>query len=158
MAKVIKKSNVSGIIFLVGLITITLFIVIFTVITVGKPFVIDKVEDIKDVTVENYKTANKTQKEYYVYVYNKASFKDEMLKDIILEYANYARTNSDALPIYVMNYQTNTSITNSGNLNISSSNIETYIPALVYIKNGSISSTQKTVSTIKNTLVQAMGK
>lgn len=159
--KVNKVSNFSGIIFLIALIAITLFLCIFIFISVGKPFVIKDVKKMQHVTVENYKTYDKKHTEYYVYLYNTKSSKDAELKDVILEYANYARTNSDALPIYVMDYndKQNEKITDSSNLNFSSdTSKERQIPTLIKISNGSKNDTKTTVSTIKTELFQAMGK
>ena len=158
--KVNKVSNFSGIIFLIALIAITLFLCVFVFISIGKPFVIKDVKKMQHVTVENYKTYDKKHTEYYVIVYNRNSEKDNEIKDIVIEYANYARTNSDALPIYAIDYVKNNGIADSSNLNISSSNLDTKLPALIRIKNGSVSSsdTKNTISTIKQELVSAMGK
>ena len=51
-----NKSNLSGIIFLVTVLAITLFLVVFVFINVGKPFVIKDFSDMKQATVEDYKT------------------------------------------------------------------------------------------------------
>ena len=159
--KVNRVSNFSGIVFLLAIIALTLFLCIFIFINVGKPFVIKNISKMKHVTVENYKTYDKKHTEYYVYLYNVKSSKDAELKDVILEYANYARTTSDALPIYVMDYNDakNEAITDSSNLNFSSdTSKERQIPTLIKISNGSKSDTKTTVSTIKTELFQAMGK
>jgi len=155
-----SQSNFTNIIFIIALCAITLFLAIFIFISVGKPFVIKDFDDIKSVDVSNYKTFDTKHTEYYVLVYNRNDDRDAEIKDIVIEYANYARTNSDALPIYVLDYVTNNSIVNSDNLNISSTNLDTKLPALVHIKNGSFSSsdTKTSISSILQELVQAMGK
>ena len=159
-SKAQKQSNFSNIIFVIALAVITIFLAVFMFIMIGKPFVVKEYSDIKQLTVENYKTYDKKHTEYYVIVYNRNSEKDNEIKDIVIEYANYARTNSDALPIYAIDYVNNNVIADSSNLNISSSNLDTKLPALIRIKNGSVSSsdTKNTVSTIKQELVSAMGK
>ena len=159
-SKTQKQSNFSNIIFITALAVITIFLAVFMFIMIGKPFVVKEYSDIKQLTVENYKTYDKKHTEYYVIVYNRNSEKDSEIKDIIIEYANYARTNSDALPIYAIDYVKNNGIADSSNLNISSSNLDTKLPALIRIKNGSVSSsdTKNTISTIKQELVSAMGK
>ncbi|MDY4052891.1 MAG: hypothetical protein SOY80_06065 [Bacilli bacterium] len=159
-SKTQKQSNFSNIIFVTALAVITIFLAVFMFIMIGKPFVVKEYSDIKQLTVENYKTYDKKHTEYYVIVYNRNSEKDSEIKDIVIEYANYARTNSDALPIYAIDYVKNNGIADSSNLNISSSNLDTKLPALIRIKNGSVSSsdTKNTVSTIKQELVSAMGK
>lgn len=159
-SKTQKQSNFSNIIFITALAVITIFLAVFMFIMIGKPFVVKEYSDIKQLTVENYKTYDKKHTEYYVIVYNRNSEKDSEIKDIVIEYANYARTNSDALPIYAIDYVKNNGIADSSNLNISSSNLDTKLPALIRIKNGSVSSsdTKNTISTIKQELVSAMGK
>ena len=159
-SKTQKQSNFSNIIFVTALAVITIFLAVFMFIMIGKPFVVKEYSDIKQLTVENYKTYDKKHTEYYVIVYNRNSEKDNEIKDIVIEYANYARTNSDALPIYAIDCVKNNGIADSSNLNISSSNLDTKLPALIRIKNGSVSSsdTKNTISTIKQELVSAMGK
>lgn len=160
MSKNVKKgTNFTNIVFIFGICLITIMLAVFIFIKVGKPFVIKDYSDIQTVNVENYKTYDKKHSEYYVLVYNHND-KDEEIKNIVIQYANYARTNSDALPIYVLDFKTNNSIVNSSNLNISSSNLERDLPALMIVNNGSVSSsnTKKTISTIKQELVTAMGK
>ena len=159
-SKAQKQSNFSNIIFVIALAVITIFLAVFMFIMIGKPFVVKEYSDIKQLTVENYKTYDKKHTEYYVIVYNRNSEKDNEIKDIVIEYANYARTNSDALPIYAIDYVKNNGIADSSNLNISSSNLDTKLPALIRIKNSSVSSsdTKNTISTIKQELVSAMGK
>lgn len=155
MTKVKQKSNFKGIIFLASIIVITLFLLIFTFISIGKPFVIKDISDIKHVTVENYKTFDKKHEDYYVYVYNSNNVKCDDLESTILEYANYVRTNSEAVPIYVLDYNKNPDIINSSNLNYSSTD---KLPTLITICNGSKESTKNTVSTIKTELFDQMGK
>lgn len=158
--KVQKQSNFTNIIFIIAICAITIFLAVFIFITVGKPFVIKDFKDIKTVNVENYKSVDKKNKEYYVIVYNRNDDRDNEIKEFVIEYANYARTNSDALPIYVLDYVTNNRITDSDNLNISSTSLDTKLPALIHITNGSYSSsdTKTTISSIKQELASAMGK
>lgn len=156
MTKVNKNSNFKGIIFLVAIIAITLFLAIFTFVSIGKPFVIKDVAKIKHVTVENYKTFDTKHEDYYVYVYSSKNTKCDELEETIIEYANYARTNSDAYPIYVMDYDKNPDIINSDNLNYTSTD---KLPALITICNGEKEGTPlNTVSTIKTELFKQMGK
>lgn len=152
-----KKAKISGIIFLIAIIAITIFLVVFTFITVGKPFVIHDFEEMEQATVEDYKELG--TEDYYVIVYNEDSYKHDLIKEVVIEYANYARTTESAIKIYAMNYQENLDICNSNHLNISSK-IDTNIPTLIKISNNSIVSadTKITVSTINETLVKAMNK
>lgn len=154
-----KKSNVSGIIFLCGLIAITLFLIIFIIITIGKPFVIKSYDNMKETNLQEYlhEGTNK-HTEYFVFVYDENSVKDEYLKDLVIEYANAARTNGEYLPIFVMKYSDNKGIVGKDHLNISSGSEDSNIPALILVKDKTLSSSYKTVSTISNALVDAMGK
>lgn len=156
----INKSNLSGVIFLTTVLAITVFLIVFVFITVGKPFVIKEFDDIKQATVENYKTIDKKHDEYFVLVYNNDETKDAEIEEIVLAYANYARTTSDAKPIYVIDYKTNLSIISKDHLNIKESDLNTKLPALMLVKKGSVSSTdtQSTVSKINQTLTKAMNK
>lgn len=158
MTKTNKKSNFTGIVFLGAIIVITLFLAIFIFITIGKPFVIDNIKEIEHVTVENYKTYDTKHEDYYVYVYNKNSDKYNELELTILEYANFARLNSDALPIYAMDYSLNPDIINSSNLNYTASSVNDNLPTLIRICHGEKEATQKTLSTIKTELFEQMGK
>ncbi len=157
MSNIVKNKNkVSGIIFLIALIAITLFLVVFTFITIGKPFVVKDFDDIKEATVENYKELD--DKDYYVIIYDEQSYKNDLIKEVVIEYANYARTTEKALKIYAMNYRENLDITNANHLNIT--NIDKDVPTLIKISNKTVSSsdTKKKVSEIQEVLVQAMNK
>lgn len=154
-----KKANISGIIFLCGLIAITLFLVIFIIIMIGKPFVIKSYDNMKETSLEEYlHEGTSKHSEYFVFVYDESSAKDNYLKDLVIEYANAARTNGEYLPIFVMNYKDNRGITGKDHLNITSGSEEKDIPALILVKNKTISSSYKTVSNISNALVDAMNK
>lgn len=153
-----KKAKVSGIIFLGAIIAITLFLAIFTFVTIGKPFVISNFEDMKQVTVQNYK--EQSEDDYYIIIYNEDSYKHELIEEAVIEYANYARTTSSAPKIYAMNYKTNLDISNANHLNIAEKNLDSNIPTLIKIsKNAVVSSdTKTTVSTINDTIVKLMNK
>ena len=72
-SKTQKQSNFSNIIFVTALAVITIFLAVFMFIMIGKPFVVKEYSDIKQLTVENYKTYDKKHTEYYVYLYNTKS-------------------------------------------------------------------------------------
>ena len=79
-SKAQKQSNFSNIIFVIALAVITIFLAVFMFIMIGKPFVVKEYSDIKQLTVENYKTYDKKHTEYYVIVYND----DETMEAITL--------------------------------------------------------------------------
>lgn len=153
-----KKAKISGIIFLIAIIAITLFLAIFTFISIGKPFVIKNLDDMNHATVSDYKELE--EEDYYIFIYNENSYKHDLVLEYVIEYANYARTSNNATKIYVMNYLENLDISNSNHLNISEKNLETNIPTLIKIsKNAVVSAdTKTTVSAINDALVKAMNK
>ena len=73
---------------------------------------------------ENYKELKKT--DYYVIIYDETSYKNELIKEIVIEYAEYVRTSGNGTPIYAMNYRENLDISNSNHLNFS----ETFTKAI----------------------------
>lgn len=153
-----KKQKVSGIIFLIAIIAITLFLVIYTFVTVGKPFVINDFSDMNQATVEDYKELE--DDEYYIIIYNEDSYKHELIKEVVIEYANYARVTAGAKKIYAMNYKENLDISNENHLAIAEKNLESNIPTLIKISNNAVVSadTKTTVSTINDVLVKLMKK
>lgn len=153
-----KKAKVSGIIFLVAIIAITLFLVIFTFINIGKPFVIKDFDDMKQATVSDYKELDES--EYYIIIYDETSYKHELIEEVVIEYANYARTSENAIQIYAMNYRLNLDISNSNHLNISEANLNSQIPTLIKVSNNSVvtADTKNTVSNICDALVKAMNE
>lgn len=153
MAKVKNiQKNVNSVIFLSVIITITVFLLVFTIVLIGKPFTVNSYKNMHEVNIDNYKTQEEA--EYYVYVYYQESEKDEILFPIIKEYANFVRFKKNKKKIYVLNYgeEENKQIINSQNLNITDT--KKHIPALVLIKNGSVSTKYRTVTDISNTLTK----
>ena len=63
-SKAQKQSNFSNIIFIIAVAVITIFLAVFIFIMIGKPFVVKDYSDIKQLTVENYKTYDKIHTEY----------------------------------------------------------------------------------------------
>ena len=159
MSKILKKKAlISSIIFIVALVAITVFLIIFTVNKVGKNNVISEFSDMKQATVENYKELKKT--DYYVIIYDETSYKNELIKEIVIEYAEYVRTSGNGTPIYAMNYRENLDISNSNHLNFSETSLANSIPTLIKISGGAVvtAETKTTVSAICEVLTGEMGK
>lgn len=152
-----KKSRVTSIIFLVSIITVTVLLFCFTFYMVScSPFAVKEFDDIHKVDIDDYTSIE--DGEYYVFVYNTESEKHEQLVDFVIQYAEYERTNFSAKNIYILNYEDNKDITGKGHMDIGTAEttIKKSIPALLLIKDGKISETKTTVSTIKTTLYNEM--
>lgn len=135
---------------------VTILAVITTVLLAVKPFTAKSFEKLEHVTVENYKTKNKNKEEYFVLLYD-SLVDNERLEECVLDYAEYARTHSDAPKIYIIDYRNNKSITGSSHFNISDSNVKTQIPCLGTITtSGSLTSKKTNVSDICNLLEDYM--
>lgn len=153
-----KKAIISSVIFIVAIVAITAFLIIFSIIKIGKGSVIKDFSDMKQATVENYKELKKT--DYYIIIYDEDSYKHELIKEIVIEYANYVRTTGNATPIYAMDYNENLDISNSNHLNFSQTELANKIPTLIKVSNGAVVSadTKTTVSTINQVLTTEMNK
>ena len=152
-----KKSRVTSIIFLVSIITVTVLLFCFTFYMVSCfPFAVKEFDEIEIVDINNYTEIE--DGEYYVFVYNTESEKHEQLVDFVIQYAEYARTNFSAKNIYVLDYKQNLDITGKGHMDVGTAEttIKKSIPALLLIKDGKISETKTTVSTIKTVLYNEM--
>ena len=151
-----KKSKITSIIFIVSILTITVLLFGFTFYMIScSPLAVKEFDDVESVSIEDYKQKGD---EYYVFVYNKNSYKHELLDEMVAEYAEYVRTTPGAKSIYILDYSTNKDIINHEHMDITNteSSIERNIPALLLIKDGKISETKTTVSTIKTALYELM--
>lgn len=152
-----KKSKVTSIIFLVSIIAITVLLFCFTFYMVScSPFSVKEFDKIDSVNIDNYTSIE--DGEYYVFVYNTESEKHEQLVDFVIQYAEHERTDFSAKNIYILNYKENLDITGKGHMDVGTAEttIKKSIPALLLIKDGKISETKTTVSTIKTTLYNEM--
>lgn len=147
-----KKAKVTSIIFIIYIILITILAIGFVFFMSCNVVAIDNFDEIKTVDINDYREQGSD--EYYVLVYNNGTYKDELLEEIVVDYAEYARTSYSARAIYVLDYSTNKDIISKDHMDItnSESSIEKNIPALLLIKDGKISETKTTVSTIKTVL------
>lgn len=160
--KNLNYNKIINIAFIALAVLLTVIALMFVWINIGQPFKIGSVNEMKDATYENYKTKKGIKNEdnetiYYLYIYSTAYKQDDWYDDIVVEYANYARTHSTATPIYAYNYDI------EGNEKIlsdlgSSTKLGTDIPGLVLIKNGNISTKYFTWTKLSNELTSAMNK
>ena len=152
-----KKSKVTSIIFLVSIIAITVFLFCLTFYMASYSiFSVKGFDDIESVDINDYTSIE--DGEYYVFVYNTESEKHKQLVDFVIQYAEHERTNFSAKNIYILNYKENLDITGKGHMDVGTAEttIKKSIPALLLIKDGKISETKTTVSTIKTTLYNEM--
>lgn len=153
MAKVQKKKffNASNIIFISGIVAITIIIAVFVFIMCG-PFTIKGYENMKQVNYSNYKTQE--PHEYYVFVYSDEFEKSEWCEEIVIEYAELARTDDTRLPIYGYNYDAKENDKILSDLSLSQSN-EDRVVRLIHISDGSIKIGYYNWDDIHNELVKA---
>lgn len=135
---------------------ITLLAIITAAILAIKPFTIKSFDKIEHLTIENYKKQEGNEAKYFVLLYD-SNEDNKMLEECVLDYVEYARTHKEAPKLYVVDYREYPAITNSDNFNISALNLETQVPCLGTVDtSGSLTVSQKTVSTICNLLEDYM--
>lgn len=146
----IKKNQIdtTKLIFLVGYAVVTLVALVFVVVLCVKPFKITSYEDLKQVEYKDYNTQKAD--EYYVFVYSEEAKTNEWYVDVVVQYANKARTLSNYLPIYGYDYD------EAGNSKIQSAANLDGTPALLLIKSGSVSKKYTKWQDIRNTLTDAL--
>ena len=150
--KNIKKNQIdtTRLIFLVGYAVVTLVALVFVVVLCVKPFKMASYDDLKQVDYKDY-TEQKAE-EYYVFVYSDDSNSNDWYTDVVVQYANKARTLSNYAPIYGYDLEVSGQGRLEGELGLKS------VPALLHIKNGSVSKTYTNWADIRNTLSDAMNK
>ena len=86
-------------------------ILIFLVCYITKPFAYKKLESIPEIKVEDALTkhvsASGSQTAYFVLLYNPESEENELIEDVVLEYANLVRTqdkDGKLAKIYLLEY------------------------------------------------------
>ena len=150
--KQINKTQIDAnkLIFSIAYLAITLIALIFVVVLCVKPFKITSFDDLKQVEYKTYKTQEVD--EYYVFIYSESRNGNEWYDDIVVQYANKARTLSNYAPIYGYDLEVSGQGRLEGELNLKN------VPALLHIKDGSVSKTYTNWSDIRNTLTDAMDK
>jgi hypothetical protein len=150
MAKKQQKQSydITRIVFSVSYLVVTLTALIFTLVICAKPFRITEVAHLKQVNMETYNTQN--HDEYYVFVYGDNDSENEWYSDLIIQYSNQARTTDTVLPIY--GYDSSKKKQGALVTNLSLSDV----PALLYIKSGSVNKKITNWADIRNTLTDAM--
>lgn len=143
------SNDTQTLIFIIATIVITVGLVLYALFSIIKPFENKSFEDIKVVTEEDYlsQEGNKS-KEYYVFIYQEGNYKQEMLDKGLVRYANYARKNKEARPIYRLDFGNDFYNKLKNALGYTEENYQTNLPTLVYVKDGKITSKYNTVSTI----------
>ena len=153
MAKAKLKNNkidTNKLIFTIAYTAVTLIALIFVIVLCVKPFKITSYDDLKQVEYKTYKTQE--AEEYYVFIYDESRDSNDWYTDIVIQYANKARTLSNYAPIYGYDLEV------AGQGKLESELSLKNVPALLHIKNGSISKTYTNWADIRNTLSDLMNQ
>lgn len=145
-----NKIDTNRVIFSTAYLVVTLIALIFIVVVCVKPFKISSYDDLKQVEYKTYKTQEAD--EYYVFIYADSRTGNDWYKDVVVQYANKARTLSNYLPIYGYDLEKTGSSRLESELGLKN------VPALLHIKSGAISKTYTNWADIRNTLADAMDK
>lgn len=149
-----KPIDLSGKLVLVALAVITVAFLIYTPLAIIRPWDIksfDKIATTVDKDILNEKGNSKN--EYFVFIYQKDNYKNELLEKELIKYVNYAKQTKDARPLYVIdvNYAFSTNVNSI--LKYKEEDYPTNLPTLILVQNKkAASTTYKTVSTIKTEL------
>lgn len=155
VAKPKRQWDIASIIVAVGALVVTLLLIGLLIYNVAKPFKYTKYEDLNPVVYEDYKTQD--EEEYYVFVLDNGSKKAPWLENVVVEYANYARTHSNAKSIYLYDYRASGNSAIINDLNIST-NASSKLPGLFLVKKGSVSTKYLSYAEASNELTKAMGR
>ena len=149
-----KNKNLDLIIILAA---VTLLAIVTAIILWTRPYEARALSDIDTVNVDNYKTMNKNEKEYFVLLIDSKKEIPGYVIECVLEYAEYSRNNDKAPKLYVINYNDDKTITNSDNFNIAAGNLSTQLPCLATIStSGSVTNKKTSCSDICNLLEDYM--
>ncbi|MBE6130656.1 MAG: hypothetical protein E7183_02950 [Erysipelotrichaceae bacterium] len=144
------KMDTTKLIFTISYVVVTLVALIFVCVLCAKPFKIDSYDDLKQVDYKTYNTQD--AEEYYVFIYGDSRKGNDWCKDVVIQYANKARTLSNYAPIY--GYDLEKAGLGKLETELSLSNV----PALLHFKSGSVNKTYTKWSDIMNTLSDIMNK
>ena len=157
-----NKLGLSMILFYVGLGLIVVAAIVFVWINIGEPFKISSLSEMKQTTYATYLDekgykAEDNSNNYYIYIYSTKFKINDWYDDLVIEYANYARTHSDKYPIYGMNYD---DAANKDILSVlgTATKEGTDIPGLILIKDKAISKKFYGWTKLNNELTAAMNK
>ena len=142
-------NDMQTLIFVISAAAITLGLILYALFSIFKPFEYKSFDSIQMVNEDNYLAQEGNEnKEYYVFIYQQNDYRNEMLEKGLIRYANYAKKNNDARPIYRLDFGNDFYDKLKNALGYTQENYQTNLPTLVYVKNGKISSKYNTVSTI----------
>ena len=148
--KINKKIDSTKLIFTISYAVVTVVALVFVLVLCAKPFKMSNYDDLKQVDYKDYKTQK--AEEYYVFVYADSRTGNDWYNDIVIQYANKSRTLSNYAPIYGYDLEATGSSRLESELSLKG------VPALLYIKSGSVSKTYTTWADIRNTLADAMNQ
>lgn len=161
MVKQVKKEGLTtNKIYMAALAIATVIFVIAVILVIIKPFEYRSFDKLQTITPEELTTKEidgSTKASYYVLIYEADNDENEMIGEKIVEYANYAKDNEDALPIFVLEYTKNNASAIEAKLP-SSFDVSDEFPCLAKITSNKVAQVYPTVSTILNILEEEMAK
>lgn len=134
------------------LLVVSAIFVVAMLLVIIKPFKYRSLDSLPSITaseITTQKPTNNTQ--YFVFIYETDNEETEMVKEKVIEYAKFAKENSDAKKIYILEKTEDNSNTILDFLSVSFDKENGY-PCLLMISSGSVAQTKDTVSTILTTL------
>ena len=159
-----KKFDSTNLLLLIGVAVIFITFVAASIILIAKPGQIKRIDQIKEITISEYtKLATEENEEYFVLVYSSetndnykySTYRNELIEQAVLEYANHAKKHEGHAPIYVLDLSKDV---NSGAIATLGLSDEADVPALIKMKLSGTTSTvnrrYKTVSEINDALNQ----
>lgn len=103
-----KQKKAINIVYLASFAVLLFGVCIFLFFFIVKPFDIKNIDQMETVTLDDYlsKQINSkgTQTQYYVLVYSQESSENGNIEEVLFEYLNYERKNSDAYNLYLLEY------------------------------------------------------
>lgn len=151
-----KKINKMSLFYVITLIVIFVAILTTSIILIAKPFDYKEIKDLKETTATSFlkEKPKNSSNSYYVLIYQEDSYKSNIIKKSVLDYANYTKKDKEAKKIYILKYRDSLKDIISKELD---GDFDNDVPMLLLIENNAVntSSTKKTPSDI-NTLLDSL--
>ncbi|MBQ8293323.1 MAG: hypothetical protein IJX78_05940 [Bacilli bacterium] len=160
MSKKVKKDSTINKIYFYILEAIALVFVVALAVVLVKEFTpktLTTVDKISVTELENRALNDGSATSFYVIIYTADNAENEMIQEKVVEYYEYAKKNEGAYPIFVIEYNEDTD-DRIKPLLPSTFDYDKEFPCMITVSSNSISNTKATVSTILQTLEDAMNK
>lgn len=148
-----NKFDVTNLIFLIGMIVVTIIFVVIMIITAVRPSTVKDLNKIKEIDITEYNTlGSESQKEYLIFVYsseknknyNYSIYRNNLVINTVLEYASYVKEKG-GIPIYRLDVSKDENRTAISVLSLTN---ESFVPAIIKIN---YSNNTGSINTRKNT-------